>query len=147
MLTSFTIALLCGMAFAVDSVDPVDPVDPVDNHIRTKVDFKNIYHMSGATLAPGYGGGEILKAGGQTAWEIKKENDDTDDSDDSDKEFLYIYYTIGVNIDQNYGKNDSDDEESDEEEDPVESPAKARIQVGLCGQEEGKDIPGAEDPY
>ena len=141
MLTSFTIALLCGMAFAVDSVDLVDPVD---NHIHTKVDFKNIYHMSGATLAPGYGGGEILKAGGQTAWEIKNENADTDDSE---MEFLYIYYTIGVNIDQNYGKNDSDDEESDEEEDPVESPAKARIQVGLCGQEEGKEIPGAEDPY
>jgi len=110
------------MAFAVDS--------DVEN-IDTKVDFKNIYHMSGATLMPGYGGGEILKAGGQIAWEIKEVEDDKDE--------LYIYYTIGVNIDQNYGKNATDDEESDEdteeEEDPVESPAKARIQVGLCGQE------------
>ena len=132
MLTSFTIALLCGIAIAVE--DPVNPAaDSDDKHIDTKVDFKNIYHMSGATLQPGYGGGEILKAGGQIAWEIKEVEDDKDE--------LYIYYTIGVNIDQNYGKNASDDEETDEDtdeeedSDPVESPAKAIIQVGLCGQE------------
>ena len=82
MLTSFTIALLCGMAFAVE--DPVNPAsDSDDKHIDTKVDFKNIYHMSGATLQPGYGGGEILKAGGQIAWEVKKNEDE--------KDALYMY--------------------------------------------------------
>ena len=68
MLSSFTIALLCGMAFADDS---------------TEVNFKNIYHMSGATLQPGYGGDEILKAGGQIAWEVKKNEDE--------KDALYMY--------------------------------------------------------
>ena len=51
MLSSFTIALLCGMTSAID-------------HLDTEVDFKNTYHMTGATLLPGYGGGEVLKAGG-----------------------------------------------------------------------------------
>jgi len=113
------------MAYAVDAVD----------HIDTEVTFKNIYYMSGATLLPEYGGGEILKAGGQIAWEIKK-----GDGEDA-KEELYMYQTIGVNIDQNYGKNASDDEETDEdEEDPIESPDKARIQVGLCAPDTGKAL-------
>jgi len=52
-----------------------------------------------------------------------------------------MYQTIGVNIDQNYGKNASDDEETDEdEEDPIESPDKARIQVGLCAPDTGKAL-------
>ena len=76
MLSSFTISLLCGMAFAVDAID----------HIDTKVAFKNIYHMSGATLLPGYGGGEILKAGGQIAWEIKTVGEGADAKDG-----IYIY--------------------------------------------------------
>jgi len=76
MLSSFTISLLCGMAFAVDAVD----------HIHTEVAFKNIYHMSGATLLHGFGGSEILKAGGQIAWEIKTVGEGADAKDE-----IYIY--------------------------------------------------------
>jgi len=66
MLSSFTIALLCGVALAVDNI--------VD-----KVEFKNVYNINGPTLLPnGYPNGEMLKAGGSTAWEVKGDGDDAE---------------------------------------------------------------------
>jgi len=119
MLSSFTIALLCGMALAVENIDDA-------------VEFKNIYHMSGPSLLPnGYPGGEMLKAGGMIAWEKQGEGDAAE---------LFMYQTVGVNIDQNYGKSESDDDNDDSETDTeqekkdvsVVSPDEAVVQVGLC---------------
>lgn len=114
------IALLCSIALAADNIDD-------------EVEFKNVYHMNGPTLLPnGFPGGEMLKAGGMIAWEKKGDGDEAE---------LFMYQTVGVNIDQNYGKTKSDDEkdddsETDEEEDekdaPVVSPDEAVVQVGLC---------------